>query len=476
MSDYLVTVRTSLRPDPDDGSPEIISLEAASRVARLHDLGTWAKVSNTDQNGKTVLGWLHADVLKEITAAQITLFDEPFGQSRVVVGEVIGEKVQLPPWKKIRVRLADGSVVEGWVDTSGAAGGSTDTDSPGANDPGDGDGGNLVLGPNEIYRPHLLKAEDITNIDAAAIAALIDAEAAKKPNGQWDADSEAGTSSAAGLTQFLKATWLAQAETNNTLLNRVCKEKGHVTAGNDVVAGSEQAVLDLRFDPELSIVTAAEYGLFNLTALIKAGLVDEEVGDDEKARFIYIAHHEGLGGATGFLNGTNSYIFANLVTQVGNSKAQAYVDAAGGDATKAYRNWLEDYVERHIQPSKFRKPGSGDSNGTSSGSAGPICRAADPDHGTVEQERPRQSDSMAALGTWISGPAGRRHVRPGLDLGAERILRHERNWARREFHQGHCAEALVSNDTSAEDHRNRNLVRQSHRLYELPEIFYLPTP
>ena len=36
-----------------------------------------------------------------------------------------------------------------------------------------------MLGPNERYRVALLKAEAITSIEAAALAALIDAEAAK---------------------------------------------------------------------------------------------------------------------------------------------------------------------------------------------------------------------------------------------------------------------------------------------------------
>jgi hypothetical protein len=36
-----------------------------------------------------------------------------------------------------------------------------------------------VLGANERYREALLQAQSITSIDAAALAALIDAEAAK---------------------------------------------------------------------------------------------------------------------------------------------------------------------------------------------------------------------------------------------------------------------------------------------------------
>ena len=108
-------------------------------------------------------------------------------------------------------------------------------------------------------------------------------------------------------------------------------------------------------------------GLFNLEALINDGLVSEELGSDEKARVIYLAHHEGLGGARGFLRGTGSYTFSNLACQVGRTEAQACVDAADGDTTKAYRNWLNGYMDRHIQPSKFRKAGIGTLGGVAAG-------------------------------------------------------------------------------------------------------------
>lgn len=59
MGDFLVTEKTGLRVDPDDSSPEFASLDANSRVVRLHDLGPWAKVSTPDRRG-----WLHANVLR----------------------------------------------------------------------------------------------------------------------------------------------------------------------------------------------------------------------------------------------------------------------------------------------------------------------------------------------------------------------------------------------------------------------------
>src|SRR5208337_659035 len=81
----------------------------------------------------------------------------------------------------------------------------------------------------------------------------------------------------------------------------------------EVAPDKEKVLLALRFDPELSIVSAAEYGRINLDALIIDGLVSDQIGDDEKARFTYLAHHEGLTGAEGFLKGTRFYTFSDLV-------------------------------------------------------------------------------------------------------------------------------------------------------------------
>ena len=116
-------------------------------------------------------------------------------------------------------------------------------------------------------------------------------------------------------------------------------------------------------DPELSIVSAAEHGLSNLQKLIDDELVDEQLGDDEKARFIYLAHHEGLGGARSFLRRTDSpHIQRPQKPQVG-GRAQQYIDAAGGDTTQVYRNWLNQDMDDKIQPSKFRKSGTESSGG-----------------------------------------------------------------------------------------------------------------
>jgi peptidoglycan hydrolase-like protein with peptidoglycan-binding domain len=120
------------------------------------------------------------------------------------------------------------------------------------------------------------------------------------------------------------------------------------------VPNMREGLLALRFDPTMSIVTGAEYGLDNLNALIKDKLVDSNIGDDDRAWHIYLAHHEGLAGAEHFLRNDQTIPFDKLVQQVGLARANQLVFAAGGDVTIAYRKWLTDFMEQKIQPSRFR--------------------------------------------------------------------------------------------------------------------------
>jgi len=352
MVDYTLSQATNLRPDPDDGSINVASLLEGEQVSGLREIGPWMKIALL-RDGRQFLGWVHSDVLKKSEGIPIVLFDEPEGQSKTVTGSISRVKLTLAQWQKVDVLIDDGTVQSGWVDTSTVAA----PTGPKIETPAKPEAvGELVLGVNDVYRPHLLLAEERTEIDAAALAAVINAEAAKLSNGEWDRNSKASTSSAAGLTQFLAATWLGEAKKNGTYLNERARAKGFITNGNAVSPGDEDNLLRLRFDPEMSIVAAAEYGAANLKSLIADGLVDEETGDDEKAQFIYLAHHEGLGGASSFLRGSRGYTFSDLATQVGAAKAQRFIDAAGGNATQAYRNWLNSYIQEHIQPERYRKP------------------------------------------------------------------------------------------------------------------------
>lgn len=216
----------------------------------------------------------------------------------------------------------------------------------------------LKLGKNAVYLSEIQAAEKATGVDGSAIAALIDAEAAKVTSGpdkgQWDKTSFHPGSGAAGLTQFLADTWEGHARKPPHLLNTRGKADGLITAANKVATGKKADLLKLRFDPLLSIVSAAEYGVDNLKALDKAGVLPGSLTDDQRAWYMYLAHHEGASGATGFLNGTKTYTRAKLVGQVGATAADKYIKAAGGKTSAAYRLWLNEYMDKKIVPSNFR--------------------------------------------------------------------------------------------------------------------------
>ncbi|MBZ9814748.1 peptidoglycan-binding domain-containing protein [Mesorhizobium sp. CA7] len=418
MAQLMVKSPSKLWPDPDESSPASAELKAGDRVDRLKELGSWSKITCTDQAGQERLGWLPSELLGEVAAAGIELFDEPFGTATCVTGEIVEKGPELPPWRKVMVRIADGTVIRGWIQIDQPTAGDSGTTEPEAAE--EQTDAALTLGANEVYRAALLKAQRITGIDAAALAALIDAEAAKLSSGQWNSNSQADSSSAAGLTQFLEDTWLAHSRTDGMTLNQVCKEKLYLSTANEIVNGKRGDILQLRFDPDLSIISAAEYGSLNLNVLIRQGLVDDDVGDDEKARSIYLAHHEGPAGAQAFLKGTDTYTFSDLRKQVGPVKAQLYVNDAGGDATRAYRNWLNDYMDQRIQPSKFR-------------SAGRIVAAATSDSLAQFDRAPIPVAELGGKAGLVKAIQWRLYELGYLDPPADGIFGPVSNWALGEF-------------------------------------------
>ncbi|APR76957.1 Hypothetical protein A7982_02304 [Minicystis rosea] len=216
----------------------------------------------------------------------------------------------------------------------------------------------VKLGKNKKFKPEILEASQRTGVPPHAIASMIDAEAAKKPNGEWNPESKATTSSAMGLTQFLSGTWKQMALRPGTLLHQTALDAGYVRPagkGFEVAPGKLDELLALRSDPRQSIVAGAEYAKGNLDDLAKAGLVTNATTADEKARLAYLAHHEGSAGAKDFLRGTLSEERAAqlLRTNAGAKKADELI-AENGSAKAAYQKWLNGYMDKKIVPSRYR--------------------------------------------------------------------------------------------------------------------------
>ncbi len=209
-------------------------------------------------------------------------------------------------------------------------------------------GTNLNLGVNDQFRDFIIAAAERTGDDPACVAALIDAEAARTASGGWDVNSRNPHTTASGPTQFLQDTWRDMAKNPTTFLNAVAKERNLIDATDTIV--DDAALLDLRFDAQCSIITAADYGAMNLRGLSGAGLIGADFSDEAKARAMYLAHHDGLAGAQAWLRGqvTEEDAKRKLVGQIGSARAD---QAKTGHATwaEAYLAWIYSLV----QPDKF---------------------------------------------------------------------------------------------------------------------------
>ena len=210
------------------------------------------------------------------------------------------------------------------------------------------------LGPNAQYKGSLERAAQRTGIPTAALAAIVDAEAAKGRDGSWKLFSRNPRSSAAGLGQFLAGTWTAEAERPGTWLNQVAGSRGWLSESGRVLKGARAELLSLRYDGETSIHAIADYAKGNLDRLRHAGVAIGN-GVEKVAQAAYLGHHLGAGDAIKFLKGgiDDRRAAVLLKAQIGTASANARL-AQTGDASSAHRQWLLGFVERHIRPDRFQ--------------------------------------------------------------------------------------------------------------------------
>ncbi len=136
----------------------------------------------------------------------------------------------------------------------------------------------------------------------------------------FNPDAKAKTSSATGLYQFIKSTWM-------DMINRHGDKYGVDTDGM-----SRNEILELRKDPKISSSMAAEFASENeqfLEAHWAKG--EKEIGPTE----LYFAHFMGAGGASAFLKARDSNPLraaADLFPQAARSNKGVFYDKNTGRA------------------------------------------------------------------------------------------------------------------------------------------------
>lgn len=136
-----------------------------------------------------------------------------------------------------------------------------------------------------------------------------------KAESSFNPEAKAKTSSASGLYQFIKSTWL-------DMVNRHGDKYGINTDGM-----SKSDILDLRFDPEIASNMAAEFAAENKSYLKRTW--GGEVGSTE----LYFAHFMGAGGAGAFLKAKDANpmrIGADLFPKAANANRNVFYDSETG--------------------------------------------------------------------------------------------------------------------------------------------------
>lgn len=266
----------------------------------------------------------------------------------------------------------------------------------------------LRLGRNNVYRTAIVDAAKRLGLIPQALCALMDCEAGKVtehipklgPDGKqlkdkkgkllstpirelWNANAGNTQSGAAGLTQFLASTWLAHVlipgfyihtqSVANGWVRKDIDAKGYsrwmfvLSDGKTTTApyakrstdDNVKKCLAMRMDATWSINAAADYGNANLKLLERKGFKLAGLNDMDKAKVMYLMHHEGEGSGPLFISNTLAKakggiegLRSKFAIQLGGNgavKATEMIGEADGDVEVAYRLWLATYIDNNFK-------------------------------------------------------------------------------------------------------------------------------
>jgi len=199
-------------------------------------------------------------------------------------------------------------------------------------------------------RDAIVRAAQATGADFGYLLAQAKLESSLDPAAQ------AGSSSAAGLYQFTKGTWLST-------LDRHAASHGLDWADAAIEAGKVRdpvlraQVLALRFDPETAALMAGELANDNHTALTTA------LGRAPDAAELYMAHFLGSAGASQFLSALAAdpgQTAAALLPKAAAANRGIFFDGRGAPrSVGAVMALMRGKLERAMEPGGMADPAAG---------------------------------------------------------------------------------------------------------------------
>lgn len=202
--------------------------------------------------------------------------------------------------------------------------------------------GNVVrIGGHDVER-HTLKGIQTASAESGVSFHYLLAKAAQESG--FDADAKASTSSATGLFQFTKGTWLDMMRRHGDELGfgqyaDQIKESatGRLTVLNEA---AETEMLALRRDPNISAQFAAAFANDN------ANTLETSLGRDASTAELYIAHFLGAWGATALVTTAEQdpeKPAMDVLPAAANANKTVFFEADGLARTAAgVISWLKD--------------------------------------------------------------------------------------------------------------------------------------
>lgn len=146
------------------------------------------------------------------------------------------------------------------------------------------------------------------NVPASYLAAMVGRESG------GNADAKNPTSSATGLTQFIDSTWIEQ------MRDGVTPQR----MGIDISGMSDEQLLALRTDPDVSLMMGAAYAEKN------AAYIQRMTGRTASEGDLYLAHFLGPEGAVNMLNADPSANAADVNPSAAQSNRTVFYNRKGG--------------------------------------------------------------------------------------------------------------------------------------------------